>query len=129
MLTERQIEELVAHARACRVAAVEISGDDWLLRLEPGRVHAAPARPAPPEPVTLFANGMGRFHPAWPEARPGEFVPQGQAIGFLRTGAILRPLRALAGGTLSALLVGTDELVGYGQPVATILPGGEPHAR
>ncbi|MFT4015080.1 MAG: hypothetical protein QM682_17165 [Paracoccus sp. (in: a-proteobacteria)] len=122
MLTETQIDELTTHARACGVAAVEIATESWSLRLEPGLAVAPP--PAPP-PTMVKAPGMGRFHPA---ARRGEVVARGQVIGFLRTGALLRPLRASASGTLSALLAGPGDLIGYAQEIAAIQPDGGQHA-
>jgi hypothetical protein len=129
-MTLEEIELLVRQADARSVATFEYEENGCFLRLAfangtsktpdtsaSGRTDAAIA----PTPSYIRAPAAGVFqssHPfdAQPMALERTHVRDGQIIGFLRTGAVLRPVTA-ADGVLGARIAPEGELVGFGAPL------------
>lgn len=124
--------------RAADLDSLEIEAPGLALRLVRGgqgyQVETLPtgqeSLPAPvSQSATVRAPVAGVFLQAHPlgvprMAQPGEPVPTGAVIGFMRIDCLLVPVLAPCGGTLGAWAVASGTLVGYGRELGTLKEGG-----
>jgi biotin carboxyl carrier protein len=80
------------------------------------------------EPVEhmVRARGIGSFQPSHPRrsepaVRPGDRVEATTIVGFLQAGSILVPVVAGRAGRVQQLHAEAGSLVGYGDPILTLL--------
>lgn len=120
---------------AAGVSGLEISWPSGQLRIviatenEAGIDVSVTSRPAPTaQPLAVVKAPMaGHFYPGSP-SRPAathrlpRSVSAADALGFLRVGPILLPLRAGRAGILTKQLAEPDALVGFGDPLFEIEP-------
>lgn len=80
-----------------------------------------PVGPAPRLPETITAPHIGVFLPEHPSSTRGTALPRlvrrGETIGYLKAGALLRPVVAPSDGVLSRQLAPEGALAGYGTPL------------
>ena len=80
-----------------------------------------PVGPAPRRPETITAPHIGLFLPEHPSSTRGTALPRlvrrGETIGYLKAGALLRPVVAPSDGVLSRQLAPEGALAGYGTPL------------
>jgi acetyl-CoA carboxylase biotin carboxyl carrier protein len=72
------------------------------------------------------AKGIGSFRPSHPRrsepaAQPGDRVEATTIVGFLQAGSLLVPVVAGRAGRVQQLHVEAGSLVGYGDPILTLL--------
>jgi len=88
---------------------------------EVGQRAEEPAVPPPRRAETIAAPHIGLFLPEHPsstrEAALPRLVRRGEIIGYLKAGALLRPVVAPSDGVLSRQLTPKGELAGYGTPL------------
>ncbi|MBA3042558.1 MAG: acetyl-CoA carboxylase [Alphaproteobacteria bacterium] len=88
---------------------------------EVGQRAEEPAAPAPRRAETVAAPHIGLFLPEHPSSAKDAALPRlvrrGEIIGYLKAGAVLRPVVAPSDGVLSRQLARTGALVGYGTPL------------
>lgn len=88
---------------------------------EVGQRAQGPSAPAPRRAETITAPHMGLFLPEHPsstrEAALPRLVRRGEIIGYLKAGALLRPVVAPSNGVLSRRLAPKGALAGYGTPL------------
>ncbi|MCJ7995019.1 acetyl-CoA carboxylase [Rhizobium cremeum] len=97
-----------------------------------GRIsEATPARPAEtlplPAPIEIGSPHIGIFRSAHPVSpQPVELprhVREGEIIGFLQIGMLLRPVLAPRDGILTERLIEDGTLADYGRPLFLLHPG------
>ncbi len=80
-----------------------------------------PVGPASRRPETITAPHIGLFLPAHPSSAKDAALPRlvrrGEIIGYLKAGALLRPVLAPSDGVLSRQLAPKGVLAGYGTPL------------
>lgn len=88
---------------------------------EGGQRAEEPAAPAPRRAETIAAPHIGLFLPEHPsstrEAALPRLVRRGEIIGYMKAGAVLRPVVAPSDGVLSRQLAPKGALAGYGMPL------------
>lgn len=88
---------------------------------EVGQRAEQPATPAQSRAETVAAPHIGLFLPEDPSSAKDAALPRlvrrGDIIGYLKAGAVLRPVVAPSDGVLSRQLAPKGELVGYGTPL------------
>lgn len=88
---------------------------------EVGQRAEEPAAPAPRRAETIAAPHIGLFLPEHPSSTRDAALPRlvrrGEIIGYLKAGALLRPVVAPSDGVLSLQLAPKGELAGYGTPL------------
>ncbi len=121
MMTLEQIALLVRQAELRGVATFEYEEDGCVLRLATAEASEARARDpvsTTQAPLYIRAPAAGIFHAshplrAEPMAAEGTHTREGQIVGFLQVGAVLRPV--LAGeGVVDACVAEDGEMVGFG---------------
>ncbi len=88
---------------------------------EVGHAAEEPAAPAPRRAETVTAPHIGFFLPEHPSSQKNAALPRlvrrGEVIGYLKAGALLRPVVAPSDGVLSRQLAPKGVLAGYGTPL------------
>ncbi|PPJ47975.1 acetyl-CoA carboxylase [Rhizobium sp. KAs_5_22] len=88
---------------------------------EVGQRAEEPAAPAPRRAETVTAPHLGFFLPEHPSSTKDAALPRlvrrGEIIGYLKAGALLRPVVAPSDGVLSRQLAPKGALAGYGTPL------------
>ena len=121
MMTLEQIALLVRQTELRGVASFEYEEDGCVLRL--ATAEASEARAGYPvnttqAPFYICAPAAGVFHASHPlhaqsTASKGTHTREGQIVGFLQVGPVLRPV--LAGeGVVDACVAEDGEMVGFG---------------
>lgn len=72
---------------------------------------------APTERPSIRTPYAGVFHAADPQAVTPRAVSQGEIIGYVQVGQVLRPVVAPSAGQISDALIAEGTLTGYGTPV------------
>lgn len=123
-----ELRQIADWLRAAGLEMIEIAGPHGQVRLRVApdgvtapAVTAADAAP-PPAPRVVRTQGFGELlwsHPLRPAAfvAVGDTVAAGQIVALLRTGEILAPVFASAGGVAARLLGEEGSVLGYGSPV------------
>jgi acetyl-CoA carboxylase biotin carboxyl carrier protein len=123
-----EIAALVALAEQMGLARIEIETAAFSLRLEmmPRRPPAAGVPIARASRTrTVRTTTIGRFSPcaplsALPFVSPGNVVSEGEIMGLLQIGALLRPIRTPVSGIVRAVHATEGAVLGYGAPVFDI---------
>jgi acetyl-CoA carboxylase biotin carboxyl carrier protein len=131
-----QVAAIGAWLAATDVEELELTGPDGHLRLRRGgKPPAAPARDGSDEAVERLRDGSGEdvvaspgfglflhAHPLrdTPLVRLGDRVTAGQALGLLKIGALLLPIRAPRRAVVEAVLATEGSLVGFGDPLVAL---------
>lgn len=88
---------------------------------EVGQRAEEPVVPAPRHAETVTAPHIGLFLPEHPSSAKDAALPRlvrrGEIIGYLKAGALLRPVLAPSDGVLSRQLAPKGVLAGYGTPL------------
>ena len=124
--------QLSAWLAATDIACLELRGPgvDLCLLNRGGQVESVPpgmARPGATASLPVTAASVGIYlhaHPVHeaPLATAGQPVVAGQPIGLLRVGALLLPVTAPHAGAVVRHLVAPSTVVGYGTPLAELIP-------
>ena len=126
------IERLARLLEISGVASIEIEDKDQSLKLvvetdAPSPVPAAASGPHQDPHVVATADVAGHFlagHP-WrekPFVEPGQRIEAGAIVGLVKVGLIYAPVLSPTPGILDAVLAQTGAIVGYGTPIARIIP-------
>lgn len=127
-MTVEEIERLAALCARAGIGEIELAHADFTLhlRMEASAAEAPDDAATTPKAEAVFkgarAPGVGVFrinHPTTgrPVGEPGQAVRQGDMVGVLQVGAVLKPVIAPADGMLGAALVEDGTVVGYGTPL------------
>jgi acetyl-CoA carboxylase biotin carboxyl carrier protein len=131
-MTVDEIERLAACCAAAGIGEIELAEAGFALRLrmEPLASRSAASMPealkVEPALRVVRAPCVGVFrcaHPATgrPVAGTGQTVHEGETVGVLQVGPLLRGVTAPADGVLGAALAEDGAVVGYGAPLYTLL--------
>lgn len=127
-MAPEEIERLAACCAAAGIGRIELSEPGFSLRLvlaaageaQPAVFEAHPAAGEAQKAVRAPCVGVFRLaHPATgrPVAEPGKVVREGETVGVLQAGPLLRAVTAPADGVLGEALAGDGAVVGYGAPL------------
>jgi acetyl-CoA carboxylase biotin carboxyl carrier protein len=129
-MTPEEIERLAACCAAAGIGRIELSEPGFSLRLAivaqpvaeaPRAAAVAPAKTEPPQKaVRSPCIGVFRLvHPATGRlvAEPGKAVREGETVGVLQAGPLLRAVTAPMDGVLGEALAEDGTVVGYGAPL------------
>jgi acetyl-CoA carboxylase biotin carboxyl carrier protein len=134
MMTLEQIALLIRQTELRRVATFEYEEDGCVLRLasHAGAAKAAETRAedragTAPAPSFIRAPAAGFFHVAHPlrpepGAAPGIRTREGQIVGFLQVGPVLRPVTG-SDGVVDTCVAAEGELAGFGAPLFRLARG------
>jgi acetyl-CoA carboxylase biotin carboxyl carrier protein len=126
------IERLARLLETSGVASIEIEDNAQSLKLvmeSSVSSQVAAVAPSPDEDthVVATADVAGHFlagHP-WrekPFVEPGQRIEAGAIVGLVKVGLIYAPVLSPTPGILDAVLAQTGAIVGYGTPIARIIP-------
>ena len=130
MLSDADLQSLAAAMYLSGIARIEIEGPEARLMLQVSP-SAAPVTavggPPPTAGTTVAAPSMGVLrlaHPdgLFPPLGEGASVEAGQVLAFLQVQRLLLPVQAAGPGRIAAVLATEGSLVGYGDPLFTIMP-------
>ena len=143
------LQELAGWLAAADIDVLDMGGPGWAVRvartpsgvlsttpsnvpltyrIEFNGVPAPVPGQGPSKTVTVVAPCAGIFlhqHP-WGGggvAGPGEWVRQGDGLGFLQMGLVLAPVLASHAGVVERALLPAGAVAGYGTPLVEILTG------
>jgi acetyl-CoA carboxylase biotin carboxyl carrier protein len=123
------IRRVAAWLAATDIGVLELRGPGTALRLRQRGAEVAVDEIEAESAPSLIVNAasVGVFlhrHPLRTDdlAPPGSAVVAGQVLGLLQTGPLLLPVTAPADALVQELLVAHGTAVGYGTPLAALLP-------
>jgi biotin carboxyl carrier protein len=127
-MTREQIEQIAALLVGTDIACLELAGPQgqWRITHEAGQTRISFVADA--DRITVTALHAGVFltcHPLRnnPLIMPTDQVKQGQVIGLLKAGPLLKPVVAPCDGALIATTVCDGALVGYGTQLFELQAG------
>lgn len=114
MLDLKALDELAAHARAKGVASLTVEAGGWRLAIAFDAPSGQPQPASPAWRATVRAAAFGRLVP---RVEAGAHVHHGDIVALLQVGRVYLPVRAPEDGTVTGLLAGAGDLVGYGDAI------------
>ncbi len=120
------IKELVHFVAGAKVQSVQLSKDDWSISIDNNLAVTTlpPMVDTSKQASTINAKSMGYVQ--WGEdsttalVQVGDSVAVGEVVVYLRGSLVLHPVISDKAGTVEALLVQADTLVGYDTPLIAL---------